>query len=98
MEQHLNSQKHKELHDNFKEKNSQAFLRKVDTSNNFGMALNEAFISADIPLYKLKNVDIRNLFRNYSNEIIPYQTTLRKRCLDKIYDSELNRIKNFLKK
>ena len=57
----------------------------------------EALISADIPLYKLNNIDIRNLFRNYSNEIIPYQTTLRKRCLDKIYDSVLNRIENFLK-
>lgn len=97
VEQHLKSQKHKELLERVTEKSSQSLLKHIETTNKFCMDLCEAFISADIPLNKLSNENLRNFFKTYINESILCQSTLRKNYVDKIYDSELEKICSFLK-
>ena len=51
---------------------SQTFLRSSDTD--FVEKVTKAFLSADIPLYKLNNMYIKNLFRDIGHRL-PSETT-----------------------
>lgn len=94
VDQHLKSQKHKSLVDQNTEKSSQLlFSNHESKSNQFNMALCQAFISADIPLHKLNNIELKIFFQKYINESIPDESTLRKYCVDKLYIAQLNEIK-----
>ena len=52
----------------------------------------KAFLSADIPLYKLNNTHIKNLFRDIGHRL-PSETTCRRTALQLSKD-ELKRIRN----
>ena len=69
---------------------SQTFLRSSDTD--FVEKVTKAFLPADIPLYKLNNTQIKNLFRD-SGHRLPSETTCRRTALQLSQD-ELNRIRN----
>ena len=69
---------------------SQTFLRSNDT--NFVEKVTKAFLSADIPLYKLNNTNIKNLFRDIGLRL-PSETTCRRTALQLSKD-ELKRIPN----
>ena len=69
---------------------SQTFLRSSDTD--FVEKVTKAFFSADIPLYKLNNMHIKNLFRDIGHRL-PSETTCRRTALQLSKD-ELKRIRN----
>ena len=52
----------------------------------------KAFLSADIPLYKLENTHIKNLFRDIGHRL-PSETTCRRTALQ-LSEDELKRIRN----
>lgn len=97
VDQHLKSTKHKELHGRRSEKTQPLITTSVAAGlSKFSMDLCEAFISADIPLYKLNNPKLRDFLKTYTNEIIPHETSVRKAYIDEIYVRSLNKIKNAL--
>ena len=57
---------------------SQTFLRSSDTD--FVKKVTKAFLSADISLYKLNNVYVKNLFRDIGHRL-PSETTCRQTAL-----------------
>ena len=69
---------------------SQTFLRSSDTD--FVEKVTKAFLSADIPLYKLSNTHIKNLFRDIGHRL-PSETTCRQTVLQ-LSDDKLKRIRN----
>ena len=69
---------------------SQTFLRSSDTD--FVEKVTKAFLSADIPLYKLNNTHIKNLFRDIGHRL-PSETTCRRTALQ-LSEDELKRIRN----
>ena len=56
---------------------SQTFLR--SSYSNFVEKITKAFLSADIPLYKLNNKHVKNLFFDICHSLLT-ETTCRKRC------------------
>ena len=68
----------------------QTFLRSSDTD--FVEKVTKAFLSADIPSYKLNNTRIINLFRDIGHRL-PFETT-RKRTVLQLSENELKRIRN----
>ena len=54
--------------------------------------ITKAFLSADIPLYKLNNTHIKNLFRDIRHRL-PSETTCRQTVLQ-LSEDELKRIRN----
>ena len=69
VDSHRNTSKHQKAlgnrSDNLICQTSQTFLRSSDTV--FVEKVTKAFLSADIPLYKLNNTDIKNLFRDVTD-------------------------------
>jgi len=49
------------------------------------MDMCEAFIAADIPLYKLENPKFSNFLKIYTKNNIPHHTTLRGKYTEEIY-------------
>ena len=82
VDSHRNTSKHqKALGSRFKNlipQTLQTFLRNSDTD--FVENVTEAFFSADIPLYKLNNMHIKNLFRDIDHRL-PSETTCRRTAL-----------------
>ena len=68
----------------------QTFLESSDTD--FDEKIIEAFLFADISLYKLNNRHIKNLFRDIGNRL-PSETTCRRTALQ-LSEDELKRIRN----
>jgi hypothetical protein len=52
----------------------------------------KAFVSADIPLFKINNPEIRNFLLKYTQTDPPDESTLRKNYLAKCYEETLNKI------
>ena len=94
VDSHRNTSKHqKALGSRFENLNlqtSQTFLRSSET--NFVEKVTKAFLSADIPLYKLVNTHIKSLFCDIGHRL-PSETTCRRTALQLSKD-ELKRIRN----
>ena len=73
---------------------SQTFLRRGNTD--FVEKVTKAFLSADIPLYKLNNTHIKNLFRDIGHRL-PSETTCRRTALQ-LSEDELKQIRNAVHK
>ena len=77
-----NASKHKKAlgsrSENLLPQTSQTFLRSSDTD--FVEKVTKAFLSADIPFYKLNNTHIKNLFRDVGHRL-PSETTCRRTAL-----------------
>ena len=69
---------------------SQTFLRSSDTD--FVEKVTKAFLSADVPLYKLNNTHIKNLFRDIGHRL-PSETARRRTALQ-LSEDKLKRILN----
>lgn len=64
VDQHLKSQKHKSIVDKNAEKLSQPLISNHESKlNQFNMDLCQAFICADIPLFKLNNPELKKFFQ-----------------------------------
>ena len=88
VDSHRNTLKHPKTlgsrSENLIPQTSQTFLRSSDAD--FAKKVTKAFLSADIPLYKLNNTHIKNLFLDIGHRL-PSQTTCRPGFLNlgKIY-------------
>ncbi len=69
---------------------SQTFLR--SSKSDFVEKVTKVFLSADIPLYKLNNKHVKNLFSDIGHSL-PTESTCRKTVL-KLGADELQRIRN----
>ncbi|KAJ4429514.1 hypothetical protein ANN_21683, partial [Periplaneta americana] len=73
-----------------------------NTTNNiecseFNIDLCRSLISADIPLYKLKNKVFREFLEKYTQHTIPDESTLRKTYAPSIYDETIQKIRDEIK-
>ena len=94
VDSHRNTSKHQKAlasrSENLIPQTSQTFLRSSDTD--FVEKVTKAFLSADIPLYKLNNTHIKNLFRDIGHRL-PSETTSRQTALQ-LSEDELKRMRN----
>lgn len=56
-----------------------------------------AFLSADIPLYKLTDPVLKSFLENYTKRPIPAQSTLRQSYISKCYEKTIIKIRDELK-
>ena len=90
-------------HQSNKQRNSkqrQLFLTEPTTSNarsEFNIKLCRALVSADIPLYKLKNEIFREFLQEYTQHTIPDESTLRKTYAPTIYHETVQKIRYEIK-
>ncbi|PNF20259.1 hypothetical protein B7P43_G15454 [Cryptotermes secundus] len=96
--QHLNTNIHKE---NIKIKSTKsAPVQKLlsEFSNNifsqFSFDLCEAFLAADIPLWKLTNPTLRNFIEKYTQCKVPDESTVRKNYVKQCYDLTIESIRD----
>ena len=94
VDSHRNTSKHQKALDirseNLLPQNLQMFLRSSDTD--FVEKVTKVFLSADVPLYKLNNTHIKNIFR-YIGHRLPSQTTCRRTALQ-LSEDELKQVQN----
>ena len=94
VDSHRNRSKHQRVFgsrsENLIPQTTKTFLRSSDTD--FVEKVTKAFWSADIPLYKLNNTHIKNLFRDIGHRL-PSETTCRQTALQLSKD-ESKRIRN----
>ena len=92
VDSHRNTSKHQNTlrsrSENLIPQTSQTCLRSSDTD--FVEKVTKAFLSADIPLYKLNNTHIKNLFRGIGHRL-PSETTGRRTVLQ-LSEDELKQI------
>lgn len=92
IDQHRNTDKHKSI---LNYKNVMP-IENFCTKNEFSNDIVKAFLAADIPLWKLRNLAIRRLFRTMGYEL-PSEQTCRSK-ISKIYEEEVERVKSILQK
>ena len=94
VDSHRNTSKHQKTlvgrSENLIPQTSQTFLRSSDTD--FVEKVTKAFLSADIPLRKLNNTHIKNLFRDIGYRLSS-ETTCRRTTLQ-LSEDELKQIRN----
>ena len=92
VDSHQNKSKHQKAlgsrSENLIPQTSQTFLRSSDTD--FVQKVTKAFLSADIPLYKLKKMHIKNCFCDIGHRL-PSETTCRRTALQ-LSEDELKRV------
>lgn len=96
---HLESATHKEQ-ERKSTSSTQQFLVETASSGNaqFTVDLCKAFIASDIPLYKIRNDNLKSFFQKYiGNYVIPSETTLRT-AVKSIYTTSIEKIKTCIKK
>ncbi|KAJ4430250.1 hypothetical protein ANN_22462 [Periplaneta americana] len=99
VQQHITTSKH-QANKQLNSKQRQLFLTQPTTSNvrsEFNIDLCRSLISADIPLYKLKNKVFREFLEKYTQHTIPNESTLRKTYAPSIYDETIQKIRDEIK-
>ncbi|KAJ4425915.1 hypothetical protein ANN_27541 [Periplaneta americana] len=99
VQQHITASKH-QANKQLNSKQRQLFLTQPTTSNvrsEFNIDLCRSLISADIPLYKLKNKVFREFLEKYTQHTIPDESTLRKTYAPSIYDETIQKIRDEIK-
>lgn len=100
--QHMQTAKHKKAENQTKCTQKQVnlltnFVVESTRKSQFSMDLCKAFISADIPLWKLENPILREFLKKYTNEQIPNESTLRKSYVADIYSIVMQNIRDEVK-
>ena len=94
VDSHQNTSKHQKALGSRSEdlipRTSQTFLKSNDTD--FVEKVTKAFLPPDIPLHKLNNTHIKNLFRDIGHRL-PSETTCRQTA-PQLSEDELKRIRN----
>ena len=95
MKQHLSTSKHK-VAALKKDANQQLIGNSFEIQgkkSKFTLDLCRAFISADIPFYKLESPSLREFLVSYlPDQVIPHESTIRKEYLSICYNSTMKRI------
>lgn len=99
--QHINTSKHKESVARKRNTNSAMQKQLVECFGSrltqFSSDLCQAFLAADIPLFKLNNPTLRNFLHKYTNEHIPDESTLRKTYVSRCYEKVMSNIQKSLR-
>lgn len=69
----------------------------VSTDTDFHKDLCRAFIAADIPLYKIRHVQIKSFFEKYTSYKVPSETNLRTKYVTSLYNDTMEYIKSRIK-
>jgi Protein of unknown function (DUF 659) len=95
--QHLNTGKHSRMKLLKNSKTQQllptAFSTAGPKRSQFNEDLCKAFLSANVPLGKLKNEDFRLFLEKYTQNIIPEESTIRKNYVSHVYKEAINKIR-----
>lgn len=102
IKQHLSTTRHLELANKNNLTNiTQTLIGECSTSQDknvqFAEDLCSALVSADIPLYKIRNKNIISFLEKYTEYKVPSETTLRNKHLRNLYTSTLDHIKTCIK-
>lgn len=99
--QHINTVRHKDRVKKKSTLNQQLITRKVgeasSSSDEFSKDLCLALVSANIPLWKLNNVQLRSFLQKYTNKRIPDESTLRKNYVPLCFQDVIRNIRDTLK-
>jgi len=71
---------------------STASTSATSKKSQFSTDLCQAFVSANIPIWKLTNSNLRNFLEKYTNETIPSESTIRKNYVGDCYEETMKRI------
>jgi len=102
VKEHIGSQKHhknqelkgRNLNQSLISESLRRAQNRKSNENEFHLDLAKAFIEANIPLYKLSNPSIKNLFEKFMRRSIPDESTLRKSCINTLYINVIDKIKS----
>lgn len=95
VDRHIHSDKHRKGLEKTKVQNlQQEHSGSYNTVHDFNTDLCNAFISSNIPLFKLKNNTLRTFLQKYTGRQIPDESTLRKLYVKQIYDKNIEEIRN----
>lgn len=76
---------------------SQLLLKNMSSQQpTFNQDLCNAFLSSNIPLFKLNNPIFRNFMEKYTKQIIPDESTLRKNYVEKCYTNTIEKIRKYV--
>lgn len=99
--QHVNTEKHKRavIRKNEKNKNSEIQQLVTNTPKKclFSHDLCKALLSANIPLYKISNPQLKSFLEKYTSREIPSDSTLRKTYVNDIYEETMKNIREQIK-
>ncbi|PSN36124.1 hypothetical protein C0J52_25502, partial [Blattella germanica] len=65
--------------------------------DSFGKELCSAFISANIPLWKVNNTNLKIFLEKYTNKRVPDESTLRRMCVTECFNKVIGDIRLALK-
>ena len=96
IKQHIESDKHKiqqlTLHSR-----RQASLQFTDQQiNKFYEGIAECFVSANIPLHKLQNINLKSIFEKWTARSLPDESTIRKKYIPEQFNKVIQQIKDKL--
>jgi hypothetical protein len=75
---------------------SPASTSATSKKSQFNADLCQAFVSANIPIWKLTNSTLRNFLEKYTTETIPAESTIRKNYVGDCYEEMMKRIRQDL--
>jgi len=99
VQQHIGREKHKRAveHSNKQKKAqlllSQSIAKKVDTSSEFCKELCDVLVSANIPLSKINNPELKRFLEHHMRRSLPEESTLGKNYIPLCYDKTMQNIK-----
>ncbi|KAL4153127.1 hypothetical protein QTP88_000960 [Uroleucon formosanum] len=97
--QHVSRDKHLralEIQKNRKSAVVQTLFNTIPKNNAFTTDLCTAMVSANIPLFKLKNENFLNFLSKYTGQHIPDESTIRKNYVGNTYNHTINSIRTYL--
>lgn len=65
----------------------------VPVTSTFNNDLTRAFLSANIPLFKLVNVELRQFLEKYTTNHVPQESTLRKNHVSRVFDETMDQVR-----
>lgn len=100
IKQHIESARHVNLKNTHNKNITQLFLPECTLpreQNIFNEQLCKAFLSADIPLFKMRNTHLKNFFEDYTRYKVPSESLLRSKYANSIYQKCLDNIRECIK-
>ncbi|XP_068082555.1 uncharacterized protein [Anabrus simplex] len=72
----------------------QPLFNQQQHSDEFSSKVYRAFLSANIPLYKVEHAEVRALFKDFAGRELPHESTLRKNYVSSEYEKVLHAIRD----
>lgn len=99
--QHVNTEKHKRAVIRKNDKNTNSEIQQLVTNTPkkclFSHELCKALLSANVPLYKISNPQLKSFLGKYTSREIPSDSALRKTYVNDIYEETMKNIREKIK-